>query len=92
LANHSDTSWKHDHPSTLLSNSVQKVNDAVKQAVSHPGEQLIDQANNAISHAENALVHAEQQHEHMDIVQQNKDHLEQLKQQLLEAQDTLENR
>jgi len=92
LAKHSDTSWKQDHPSTLLSNSVQKVNDAVKQAASHPEEQLFEQANNAITHAENALVHAEQQHEHMDIVQQNKEQLEQMKQQLHEAQATLEDR
>jgi len=86
LAKHSDTSWKEDRPSTLLSNSVQKADHAVKQAMSHPEEDLLGQAYNTISHAENALVNAEQQHEHMDIVQQNKEQLDLMKQQLHEAE------
>ncbi|URN95779.1 MAG: hypothetical protein NAG76_05910 [Candidatus Pristimantibacillus lignocellulolyticus] len=90
MAKHSETSWKQDHPSTLLSNSVQKVNHAVKQAMSHPDEQVVEQAYNAISHAENALGNAEQYNEHMDIVQQNKEQLDLLKQQLSGVQDISE--
>lgn len=88
MAKHSDTSWKKDHPSTLLSNSVQKANRAVKQAMSHPEEIAIEHAFNAISHAENALSNAEQHNEHMDTVQQNKEQLELIKQQLQETQET----
>jgi len=89
LAKHSVTSWKKDHPSTLLSNSVQKADRAVKQAMSHPEEFAIEHAFNSISHAENALTNAEQYDEHMDTVQQNKEQLELIKQQLHEAQATL---
>jgi len=92
LARHSETSWKQDHPSTLLSNSVQKANNAVKQAMSYPEAQVVEQAYDSISHAENALYNAEQHQEHMDIVQQNKDQLELLKQQLQETQDIVDNR
>lgn len=90
MAKHTDTSWKQDHPSTLLSNSVQKVNHAVKQAMSYPEEQVVEQAYNAISHAENALGNAEQYNEHMDTVQQNKEQLELMKQQLDEVQESVQ--
>ncbi len=88
MAKHSDTSWKKDHPSTLLSNSVQKANRAVKQAMSHPEEIAIEHAFNSIDHAENALMNAEQHQEHMDTVEQNKEMLDTIKQQL---QETTEN-
>lgn len=58
--------------------------------MSHPEEQMVEQAYHAISHAENALVNAEQHNEHMDTVQQNKERLEAMKQQLNEAQEILE--
>ncbi|WP_338554261.1 DUF2564 family protein [Paenibacillus sp. KS-LC4] len=87
MAKHTDTSWKEDHPSTLLSNSVQKANHAVKQAMSYPQEQTIQQAYHSIAHAENALENAQQHHEHMDTVQQNKEQLELLEHQLDELQE-----
>ncbi|MNJ53183.1 hypothetical protein D3C77_485630 [compost metagenome] len=90
MAKHSDTSWKKDHPSTLLSNSVQKADRAVKQAMSHPEEITVEHAFNSISHAENAVLNAEQHDEHMDTVQQNKEQLEQVKQQLQEVQEIVE--
>ncbi|WP_332649084.1 hypothetical protein [Lysinibacillus sp. 54212] len=92
MAKHSDTSWKQDHPSTLLSNSVQKAERSVKQAMSHPEEIAVEHAFNSIAHAENALLNAEQQNEHMDTVEQNRAHLERLKQQLNETQDVVEDR
>lgn len=87
MAKHSDTSWKKDHPSTLLSNSVQKADRAVKQAMSHPEEIAVEHAFNSISHAKNALSNAEHRHEHMDTVEQNKDQLELIRQQLVEADE-----
>ncbi|MGM9950618.1 MAG: DUF2564 family protein [Lysinibacillus sp.] len=87
MAKHSDTSWKKDHPSTLLSNSVQKANRAVKQAMSHPEEMAIEHAFNSIDHAENALLNAEQHQEHMDTVEQNKEMLDTIKQQLQETKE-----
>ena len=85
LAKHSDTSWKNDHPSTLFSNSVQKADRAVKQAMSHPEEIALEHAFNSISHAENALLNATEHNEHMDTVQQNKEQLERVQQQLQEV-------
>ncbi|RTQ91663.1 DUF2564 family protein [Lysinibacillus telephonicus] len=90
MAKHSDTSWKQDHPSTLFSNSVQKADRAVKQAMSHPEEIAVEHAFNAISHAENAFENAEQHNEHMDLVEHNKSQLELLKQQLQEVQKIVE--
>ncbi|WP_413366838.1 DUF2564 family protein [Lysinibacillus sp. 3P01SB] len=87
MAKHSDTSWKKDHPSTLLTNSVQKANRAVKQAMSHPEEIAIEHAFNSIEHAENALMNAEQHQEHMDTVEQNKEMLDTIKQQLEETKE-----
>lgn len=92
MAKHTDTSWKEDHPSTLLSNSVQKANHAVKQAMSYPEEQTTQQAYDSIAHAENALDNAEQHHEHMDTVQQNKEQLELLEHQLDELQENRKDR
>lgn len=85
-------SWKQDHPITLSTNSVQKAERAVKQAMSHPEEIAIEHAFNAIDHAENALNTAEQKQEHLDILHQNKEQLEQIKEQLNEAQDIVEDR
>ncbi|WP_055106363.1 hypothetical protein [Paenibacillus ihumii] len=90
MAKHSDISWKKDHPSTLLSNSVQKVDRAVKQAMSHPADTTVEHAFNSISHAENALFNAEEHNEHLDTVQQYKDQLELSKQQLQEVQEIVE--
>ena len=92
MAKHSETSWKQNHPSTLLSNSVQKVEKAVKQVMSHPEEIAVEHAFNSITHAENALSNAEQRQEHMDIVEQNKEHLALMKQQLHEAQEIVQDR
>ncbi len=90
MAKHSDISWKNDHPSTLFSNSVQKADRAVKQAMTHPEEIAVEHAFNAIEHAENARLNAEQHNEHMDLVEHNKSQLELLKQQLQEVQKIVE--
>jgi len=92
LAKHSETSWKQDHPSTLLTNSVQKADRAVKQSMSHPENTTIEDASHAISHAENALFNAEQQHEHMDTVKQNKNQLVHMKKKLNKVQEIVEDR
>lgn len=84
MAKHSDTSWKQDHPSTLFSNSVQRADRAVKQAMSHPQEIAVEHAFNSIEHAENALKNAVEHNEHLDTVEQNKEILDQAKQQLNE--------
>ncbi len=60
MAKDSDTSWKRDNPNTFLSNSVQKADRAVKQAMSHPEEIAVEHAFNSISHAERAYSNAEQ--------------------------------
>ena len=86
----SKPSWKKDHPSSLLSNSVQKADRSVKQAMSHPEEIAVEHAFNSIEHAENALKNAEHRNEHMDIVEQNKDQLDVMKQQLEEVQEIVE--
>lgn len=90
MAKHSDTSWKQDHPSTLFSNSVQKADRAVKQAMSHPQEIAIEHAFNAIDHAENAHQNAQHHNEHMDMVQQNKEHLDGLKTKLSDVKEIID--
>lgn len=82
-------SWKQNHPSTLLSNSVERSERAVKQAMSHPEETAVEHAFHSIERTENALHNAEQRQEHLDIVGQNKDKLTDLKQQLHEVDETL---
>jgi len=89
LAKHSDTSWKQDHPSTLFSNSVQRADRAVKQAMSHPQEIAVEHAFNSIEHAENALKNAVEHNEHLDTVEQNKEILDQAKQQLHEIKQSI---
>ncbi|MER1985200.1 MAG: hypothetical protein ABS949_08445 [Solibacillus sp.] len=84
-------SWKQNHPSTLLSNSVEKSERAVKQVMSHPEEIAMEHAFNAIEHSENALHNAQQLQEHLDMVGQNKEKISTLKQQLHEVQKTLRN-
>ena len=82
MAKHSETSWKKDNPNTFLSNSVQKADRAVKQAMTHPEEIAVEHAFNSISHADKAFLHAEQQDEQANSVQQNKEQLDLMKQQL----------
>ena len=82
-------SWKQNHPITLLSNSVEKSERAVKQVLSHPEEIAVEHAFNALEHSENALHNAEERQEHLDLVEQNKAKLSELKQQLYEAENTL---
>lgn len=82
-------SWKQNHPVTLLSNSVEKSERAVKQVMSHPEEIALEHAFNALEHSENALHNAEQHQEHVDLIEQNKAKLSELKQQLHEAKDML---
>ncbi|NYF25697.1 hypothetical protein [Sporosarcina sp. JAI121] len=82
MAKNSDTSWKKDNQNTFLSNSVQKADRAVKQAMSHPEEIAVEHAFNSISRAEKAFSNAEQNIEQADSVQQNKEQLDLMKQQL----------
>jgi len=90
MAKRSDTSWKKDNPSTFLSNSVQKADRAVKQAMSHPEEIAVEHAFNSISRAEKAFSNAEQHHERANSVQQNKEQLDLMKQQLNDVQEIVE--
>lgn len=85
-------SWKQNHPSTLLSNSVEKAERAVKQAMSHPEEIAVEHAFNSIEHSENALINALEKDEHLDMVEQHKEKLEDLKVQLNEVNQTLKKR
>jgi len=85
-------SWKQNHPITLLSNSVEKSERAVKQVMSHPEEIALEHAFNAIEHSENALHNAEERQEHVDIIKQNKAKLSELKHRLHEVKHTLEDR
>ena len=82
-------SWKQNHPSTLLSNSVERSERAVKQVMSHPEEIAVEHAFHSIERTENALHNAEQRQEHLDIVDQNKGKLSELRQQLHEVQETI---
>ena len=75
MAKNSDTSWKKDSPNTFLSNSVEKANRAVKQAMSHP---------------EKAFLNAEQHGEQTNAIQQNKEQLDLMKQQLNEVHGIVE--
>lgn len=84
-------SWKQNHPSTLLTNSVEKAERAVKQAMSHPEEIAVEHAFNALEHSENALSNAVERDEHLDIVHQNEAKLTELKKQLYEIKQTLNN-
>ncbi|MCG7345849.1 hypothetical protein MHZ92_17185 [Sporosarcina sp. ACRSL] len=88
----SKPSWKKDHPSTFLTNSVQKADRSVKQAMSHPEEMAVEHAFNSIEHAENAFMNAEQRNEHMDIVEQNRQQLDLMMQQLEEVQEIVEDK
>lgn len=82
-------SWKQNHPSTLFSNSVERTERAVKQAMSHPEEIAVEHAFHSLERTENALHNAEQRQEHLDIVGQNKEKLTDLKQQLHEVDEKL---
>ncbi|MBD8037368.1 MULTISPECIES: hypothetical protein [Solibacillus] len=82
-------SWKQNHPISLLSNSVERTERAVKQAMSHPEEFAVEHAFNSLERTENALANAEQKQEHMDIVEQNKSKLDELKQNILEIDENL---
>ncbi|MFJ7936711.1 DUF2564 family protein [Sporosarcina sp. NPDC096371] len=86
----SETSWKQDHPSNFFSNSVQKADRAVKQAMSHPEEIAVEHAFNSISRAEKAYANAEQHNENMDAVPQNKEKLDTMKQQLNEVRGIMD--
>lgn len=90
MAKDSKPSWKKDHPSTFLSNSVLKADRSVKQAISHPEEIAVEHAFNSIFRAENAFAKAVERNEHMDTVQQNKKQLDVMRQQLTEVQDQVE--
>lgn len=82
-------SWKQNHPITLLSNSVERTERAVKQAMSHPEEFAVEHAFNSMERTENALANALQRQEHLDIVEQNISKLDELKQSILEIDESL---
>lgn len=85
-------SWKKDSPNTFLSNSVEKANRAVKQAMSHPEEMAVEHAFNSIARAEKAFSNAEEHSEQMNTVEQSKELLDTMKQQLNEVNNILEDR
>jgi hypothetical protein len=58
MAKHTETSWKPKKPINQLHNAVDRATNALKQAQSHPSEQLIQQAQNAIERAENGVMAA----------------------------------
>ncbi|WP_153733652.1 hypothetical protein [Sporosarcina obsidiansis] len=90
MAKDSNTSWKKDHPSTFFSNSIQKADRSVKQAMSHPEEMAVEHAFNSVERAESAYLNAEEQNEHMDTVQQNKKQLDLMKKQIQEISKELD--
>ncbi|MEK5036516.1 hypothetical protein [Sporosarcina sp. FSL K6-3457] len=90
MAKRSDTSWKKDNPNTFLSNSVQKADRAVKQAMSHPEEIAVEHAFNSISRAEKAFSNVEQHKERPNSVEQNKEQLDLMKQQLNDVREIVE--
>lgn len=90
VANDSNPSWKKNHPSSQLSNAVEKAERSVKQAMSHPEEMAVEHAFNSILRAENAFANAVELNEHMDIVLQNKEQLANLRQQLKDAHEEVE--
>lgn len=92
MAKDSDKSWKKDNPNTFLTNSVEKANRSVKQAMSHPEEIAVEHAFHSIERAEKSLLNAVQYDERLDAVQQNKELLDQMKQQLHETQEIVEDR
>jgi hypothetical protein len=77
MAKHTERSWKPENPITQLHNSVEKVTDAVKQAASHPSQQQIEQAKNAIDHAQNAELDALQKSGNHHSVQLSQEILDQ---------------
>lgn len=90
VANDSNPSWKKNHPSSQLSNAVEKAERSVKQAMSHPEEMAVEHAFNSILRAENAFANAVELNEHLDIVLQNKEQLANLRQQLKDAHEEVE--
>ncbi|MFE4712277.1 hypothetical protein ACFRAM_15505 [Paenibacillus sp. NPDC056722] len=55
MNNSNDTSWKEDNVVTQAQRSVKKLHDAVSQALSHPNEQTVEQAENRLEHTEQAV-------------------------------------
>lgn len=90
MAKNQRPSWKKEHPVSFLSNSVEKADRSLKQAMSHPEEIAIEHAFNSISRAENAFANAVEQDEHMDIVEQNNDQLKTMRDQLRDVSDIVE--
>ncbi len=90
MAKRSEMSWKKDNPNTFLSNSVEKANRSVKQAMSHPEEMAVEHAFNSIARAEKAFSNAEQLSGQMDNIQLNKEQLDSMRQQLNEVNRIVE--
>ncbi|NUU62963.1 hypothetical protein [Paenibacillus agri] len=59
MNNSNDTSWKEDNVVTQAQRSVKKLHDAVSQALSHPNEQTVEQAENRLEHTEQAVHEAQ---------------------------------
>ncbi|MEK3734266.1 MULTISPECIES: hypothetical protein [Paenibacillus] len=53
--NSHDSSLQRNNPANSALDSVEKLHRAVSSAMSHPTEQLIQQAENSLSHAERAV-------------------------------------
>lgn len=90
VTNDSNPSWKKNHPSSQLSNAVEKAERSVKQALSNPEEMAVEHAFNSILRAENAFANAVEKNEHMDTVHQNKEQLDDLRKQLKDVHEQVE--
>ncbi|GAB6926437.1 hypothetical protein JCM10914A_04200 [Paenibacillus sp. JCM 10914] len=53
--NSHDSSLHSNNPSNSALDSIEKLHRAVSSAMSHPSDELVQQAENALSHTENAV-------------------------------------
>lgn len=56
--NSHDSSLHSNNPANSALDSAEKLHRAVSSALSHPTEQLIQQANNSLAHTEQAVIQA----------------------------------
>ncbi|WP_019415462.1 hypothetical protein [Paenisporosarcina sp. TG20] len=82
MEDHTQMSWKEDNFITQLHNSVDNVTLAVGQALSHPTEQTILQAQNSIEHADRAFANALKNHGNSEPVSTLQEQLNQNKEKL----------
>src|SRR5579875_3904434 len=86
---HPEASRQSQSPLADAQNSVDKVENAVRQVQSHPSEQMIQQAKNSIDAAENAMVLA-RANLNQKAVKETESRLNQAEAQLAEEQEQFE--